>query len=133
MSLSTRADRLGLGAVPRAQGRGAARDEDALTQAFTFCGQALNGAVPTGESVLLVLDTNVVSVIDSACRRGLDLTKPGHRRVLHLVEWMRTRPGSHNFPWYGVVESAGFHSGGISARNFMARGLAVYGVLRWAA
>lgn len=95
---------------------------------FQFVGQAHAGMVP-GEETLLVLDTNVVSALDSVARRGFDLDLPTDRRVAHLLSWLHDRPSVAVFHAFGIVEGAGFHRGALAGHSVMRRAFSSLAVI----
>lgn len=89
-------------------------------RSFAFVGQAHGGWVPDEES-LLVLDTNVVSALQSAARRGIDLERPTDQRVAHLLRWLHRRPSVAVFHAFGIAEGAGFHRGALDYHALLGR------------
>jgi hypothetical protein len=81
------------------------------------------------EGSLLVLDTNVVSALDSVARRGFDLDSPTDRRVAHLLTWLHDRPSAAVFHVFGIAEGAGFHRGALSGHSVMRRAFSSLAVI----
>jgi hypothetical protein len=89
-------------------------------ETFWITGQSFGGVVPTSGG-LLILDTNVVSILEGIARAGVDSSKIDHRRAVSLMRWMASHPDYEVFALFGAVEGAGFHLGGVSPYQLLRR------------
>jgi hypothetical protein len=88
-------------------------------------------APSTSEPGMAVLDTMVVSALESITRGGFQPTKREHRQVAHLIRWLQHRSDYQVFALYGALEGAGFHKGGISYHMVMRRHLAAVACIEY--
>jgi hypothetical protein len=106
-------------------------DTAARRETFEFTGQSSAGVVPLKRG-LIILDTNVMSVLESVARKGFRASDVQHRRVEHLLRWLYARPDDQMFTLFGVLEGAGFHEGGVSSYQMFRRAIATSAVVAWA-
>lgn len=97
---------------------------------FHIIGQAYQGMVVDSDAVL-ILDTNVVSVIYSVVKRGFALADPQHVRAAHLLRWLASRPDVAVSALFGVIEGSGFHAGAIDPLVAAQRTFATMVFTKW--
>ena len=71
--------------------------------------------------IYAVLDTNVLTAMESLSKRGYDDRILEHRRAAHLLRWFLERDVDYVSTDFAIVEGAGFHAGGVSLHNVLFR------------
>ncbi len=78
------------------------------------------GPVPRS-GIYAVLDTNVLSAMESLSKRGYRDDILEHRRAAHLLRWFLELDVDYVSTDFAIVEGAGFHAGGVSLHNVLFR------------
>lgn len=102
-----------------------------MRQQFEILGQGFGGAIPPSRAFVL-LDTNVVSVLETIARKGFNPESTGHRRAEHLLRWLSGRDDDAILTMFGVLEGAGFHAGAVRPYMLLRRAVAANALIAWA-
>jgi hypothetical protein len=97
---------------------------------FTFTGQAHGGLVPD-KHVVLVLDTNVVSALQTVATKGIRPGNADAERVAHLLRWLHDRPDAAVSALFGVLEGSGLHQGVLRPFGLLQRAVLATTLIAW--